>query len=80
MGLAAGGLGRPLRPTPSVSAVIMSTDRDDKAHTGKLLCDGKGTQFYHGIVAPSETGHRSPTPALPYKRRRSTTKMRGWAG
>jgi hypothetical protein len=39
-----------LRPTPPMLAVIMSADRNDKAHANKRLCHGKGNRFYHGIV------------------------------
>jgi hypothetical protein len=52
----------------------MSTDKDDKVHTNERLCHGKGTQFYHDIVAPSKRAHRPP--ALAYKRRRLA--MRIW--
>ena len=45
------------RPTPPMPAVIMSTDKDDKTYTDKWLCNGKGTRFYHGTVAPSQRGH-----------------------
>jgi hypothetical protein len=65
------------RPTPPVPTVIMSTDRDDKAHADKRPWHGKDTRFYHRIVVPSQRSHRPSTPTLAYKRRRSAMRITG---
>lgn len=67
------------RPTPRMLAIIMSADRDDKAHAYKRPCHGKGTRFYHRIVAPSQWNHELLILALAYKWRRSTKRIRGWS-
>jgi predicted membrane-bound mannosyltransferase len=66
------------RPTLPMPTVIRSADRDNKVHADKRPRHGKGTLFYHVIVVPSQRSHRPPTLAMAYKRRRSTTRIRGW--
>lgn len=68
------------RPTPPMLVVIMSTDRDDKAHMDKRLYHYKGTRFYHRIVAPSQRGPPTTDPCLSLKMEEVGLEDKGLAG